>query len=409
MHNGDHLPERLWAYDDYTEFDDQPGDPATGLTSLGFLRAALRRRKWFWRGIALAGLVIGFGLAARLPAVYQASTSLLVTPVASGGEDSGAPITNEQQIAQSRTVAELALSKLGLKENVNSFLESYTVTAVTDRVLDITVNAASSSDAVSQANAVATAYLQFRAELIESEQNLMLSSLNQQISQDKQNVDSITNRISQVSAQPSSSAQQSELSSLAKQKTQATTALTPLEQADVASQASMQVTTDTIVQGSRELDPAAPAVPHSRLKRVIEYTALGLVGGLALGLGIVVIGALLSDRLRRRDDVAHALGAPVKLSVSTVRGVRRRGLEAAARTLTSSGSSRTSAEQCHPVAMAPRAWPLSQPTTCTFLRSAWYRWRYRGRKRARRSSWLTYATALPRRSFWVSPTQESGR
>jgi hypothetical protein len=38
-----------------------------------------------------------------------------------------------------------------------------------------------------------------------------------------------------------------------------------------------------------------------------------------VGLGIVVVGALVSDRLRRRDDIARALGAPVKLSVGDVR------------------------------------------------------------------------------------------
>ena len=135
--------------------------------------------------------------------------------MSTGGEDSGAPITNEQVIAQSRTVAELALSKLGLQQSVSSFLASYTVTAPTDRVLVVTVNAPSSSDAVNRANALATEYLQFRAQLVQNEQNLMLSSLNQQINQDKKNVNSITAQISQVSAEPSSSAQQAELASLA--------------------------------------------------------------------------------------------------------------------------------------------------------------------------------------------------
>ncbi len=83
------------------------------------------------------------------------------------------------------------------------------------------------------------------------------------------------------------------------------------------------------MENSRQLDPATAVPPHSRLKREIEYALLGLIAGLALGVGIVVIGALLSDRLRRRDDVAHALGAPVKLSVGIVRGARRWGLEAA--------------------------------------------------------------------------------
>ncbi len=48
---------------------------------------------------------------------------------------------------------------------------------------------------------------------------------------------------------------------------------------------------------------------------------------------IVIIRALVSDRLRRRDDIAHALGAPVKLSVGKVRLSRwrpgPRGLAAA--------------------------------------------------------------------------------
>ena len=330
MHNGDHLPERLWAYDDYTEFDDRAADSSTGLTSLGFFRAALRRRKWVWRSIALAGMVIGFGMAARLPVVYQASTSLLVTPMSTGGENSGAPITNEQTIAGSRTVAELALSKLGLQENVSTFLGSYTVTAPTDRVLVITVNAPSSTDAVNRANAIATEYLQFRAQLVQSEQNLMLNSLNQQVNQDKKNLDSITAQISQVMAEPSSSAQQAQLASLEKQKTQATAALAQLQQAVLTSQAATQVTTDTIVQNSRQLDTAGAIKPHSRLKRVIEYTALGLIAGLLIGVGIVVIGALLSDRLRRRDDVAHALAAPVRLSVGAVSGRRLNGLAAAA-------------------------------------------------------------------------------
>jgi hypothetical protein len=41
-----------------------------------------------------------------------------------------------------------------------------------------------------------------------------------------------------------------------------------------------------------------------------------------LGLLIVAIGAIVSDRLRRRDDVAAALGAPVRVSVAS--GGRKR-------------------------------------------------------------------------------------
>jgi hypothetical protein len=66
------------------------------------------------------------------------------------------------------------------------------------------------------------------------------------------------------------------------------------------------------------MDAAAP-LAHSRYKKLILDAALGLILGLLIGVGIVVIQALVSDKLRRRDDVAQALGSPVRLSVAAVR------------------------------------------------------------------------------------------
>jgi capsular polysaccharide biosynthesis protein len=328
-HEGGRMPQQLWAFDDYTEVEDRPGEFATGLTSLGFIRAALRRSSWLWRGLAALGLVAGVGLFFRLPTVYQASTSLLLTPMATGGEDAGAPITNEVTVAQSREVAGLAVSKLGLRESASKFLTSYTVTPTTDRVLFITVSAPSSSDAVNRANVLAEEFLQYRAGLLESEQLLVVKSLDQQINQAQQNLKSITAQVAQVSAQTPSPAQRARLSGLTKQRTEANTSLTTLQQAAAGTKADSQVTTATIVHGSRVLDQASPLPPHSRLKRLLEYAAIGLIAGLALGVGIIVIRAIISDRLRRRDDVAQVLGAPVKLSVGAMRSGRSKRLDAA--------------------------------------------------------------------------------
>ena len=87
------------------------------------------------------------------------------------------------------------------------------------------------------------------------------------------------------------------------------------------------------VKGSEVLDTAAPIPPNSPKKHLVIYAAMGLFAGLVLGLGIVVIRTLLSERLYRRDDIARALGAPVRLSVGRVHLSRwlpgRRGLAAA--------------------------------------------------------------------------------
>jgi capsular polysaccharide biosynthesis protein len=300
---------------------------------MGFIRAAIRRKAWFWMSMALAGLAISAGLYLKSPPVYQASTSLLLTV---GPEAApGAAIADNQTIAQSRAVAALALHKLGLQESVSGFVGSYTATPVTDRILQITVSSPSASDAITRANAVATAFLRYRATMLETQQRNLFTSLDQQVSQAKQQVTSIDNQIRQLVGQPGSSVQQARLGRLRAERSQATSALAALGQSVNGDKANSRELTASEVAGSGVLDAAAPIPqsPHTRLKHLIVYAAVGLIPGLVLGIGAVIVGALISDRLRRRDDIAHALGAPVKLSVGKVRLGRwrrgPRGLEAA--------------------------------------------------------------------------------
>jgi capsular polysaccharide biosynthesis protein len=324
----DDLPEGLEAFDDFNAVGDQPAALAAGLVSLGFIKAAIWRNARFWCALALVGLLVGVGVNKKEPAAYKASTSVLITYAPDDNPTSA--VLDNQAIAQSRSVAELAMQKLGLRESVGSFAAATTVAVVTGRVLLITVSAPSSSAAVTRANAVAAAFLQFRAQQLETAQRLLLQSLDQEVNQAKQNVGSIDSQISQLSAQPVSSTQHRELKNLQTELGQANTQLAVDEQTAASTKADAGVL--SAVTGSVVLDPAAP-LAHSRLKYLLIYTVIGLVAGLALGLGLVVVRAIVSDRLCRRDDVAHALGAPVKLSVGAVRLSRwrpgRRGLAAA--------------------------------------------------------------------------------
>jgi hypothetical protein len=134
-----------------------------------------------------------------------------------------------------------------------------------------------------------------------------------------------------------SPAQQSRLRTLRAERSQAAAALTApngLMRTVNSDKASSRQLTTSEVAGSSVLDAAAP-VPqshHTRLKHLIVYAAAGLIPGLVLGIGVVIVGAIISDRLRRRDDIARALGAPVKLSLGKMRLDRRlprgRGLAA---------------------------------------------------------------------------------
>jgi capsular polysaccharide biosynthesis protein len=326
-------PGRLWDFGDPSNEDRSAAELTTGLTSLGFIRAALRRSARLWCATAVIGLLAGFGVLKALPPAYQASTSVLLA--SNPFELASDAALNDQAIAQSRTVAGAALRKLGLQQSAASFVGDYTVTILTNQVLLITVKATSSDQAVREANALATAFLTVQAQQLRSQERLVNAALQQQVTLARQRINQLSNQISQLSAQPATPTQHAKLASLVNQRGRDTHELAVLKQANLTNQANTRIDTTKVIQGSQVLDPAVPS-RYSTKKYLVVYVGTGLIAGVAIGMFIVVVRALVSDRLRRRDDVARALGAPVKLSVGKIRLSRwrpgSRGLAAAQRT-----------------------------------------------------------------------------
>jgi capsular polysaccharide biosynthesis protein len=319
LHGDNGEQDRLGVYDDFAATEDRPADFVPGLVGLGFIKAAISRSAWFLSVMIAVGVLGGYEATVKYPHSYQAAASVLVT--LTPYEDSLTAATNNQAIAETSPVAALALHQLGLQQSPSSFLGTYGVTSNTSRLLTITASGPSSEQAVLRAGAVASAFLTFRANELRSQQNLVAQSLNQQIGPAKQSVDSIDAQISQVASQPASPAQQSQLSKLRAEQTSATTALGSLQQAVGSNQATTQPALTAALKNSQLL--SITPLPFAKKKLLITYVGLGLIAGLAVGLAIVIVRALVSDRLRRRDDVAYVLDAPVKLSVRTF-GARRR-------------------------------------------------------------------------------------
>jgi capsular polysaccharide biosynthesis protein len=315
----DELPELLWDYDGLAAVEDRPsaGLPG-GLVSLAFITAALKRRAWLWCLLAVLGLVVGAGLNYKYPPAYHASASVLL--VDNPNQDPATQINNDQAIAQSEAVASLVVSQLGLRQTVSSFQAASTVAVVSDNVLLFNVGAPSANDAVLQVTALATEFLKFRAQYEQGQQQQELNNLAQQFSQAQRSLDLINTQISQVSAEPTSRAQQDQLTNLETQRG----VEDQIEQYVTDTKATTQTNTAQMVNGSKLLGPAL-AIPKSHLRTKVLYIGGGLLGGLALGIAIVIIAELASDRLRRRDDVAQAVGAPVRLSVGALRGGRLPG------------------------------------------------------------------------------------
>jgi len=211
------------------------------------------------------------------------------------------------------------MRKLGIHQTTSSFLNTYSISSATSRVLTITAAGPSPADALLRASAVANAFLTFRGDELQAQQNLVLASLNQQADQAKQRVDSLDAQIGQLSA--ASTTQQAQLDKLRTQRTNAENALSSLQQAVAGNQSTTLPSLTAAIKNSQVL--SVTSIPYPKKRTLVTYVALGLIGGLAVGLGIVIIRALVSDRLRRRDDVAYALDAPVKLSVHSLRARRR--------------------------------------------------------------------------------------
>lgn len=326
------VPVRPWA-DEVTDAGDSPapsGDATAGLISLSFLTSALRRRARLWCICAGVGLLLGVALVLHAAPAYQATTSVVVT--SAPGDNPLDAILTDQALAQSRSVAGRALQKLGLKDSVTDFLSTYNVTSLTDHVLQFTITAPSSGEAVRRVAGLASEFLTFRADQARLNQAQVTKALNTQVTQAKAQVISLAGQITTLQSQASTAAQQAKLRDLRTQRTQATTAFTALQSATLGEYAQMRIDTSAVVNQSRVLDGAAPVV-HSALKRPVEYAGGALVAGLVVGMAFVIIQALLSDRLRRRDDVAYALGTQVRLSVPIVHLRRwlpgRHGLAAA--------------------------------------------------------------------------------
>jgi capsular polysaccharide biosynthesis protein len=325
------LPEHLLALDEFSPQEERSAaDLNIGPTTPGFIWAAVRRSAWTLCVAAVIGMLAGFAVLKKFPPPYQASTTVLLANNLPGPP--GEAVQDDAAIVESRTVAGDALRILGLTQSPESLTGTYSAAVITNRVFAITVKATSYQAAVREANALATAFLRFQTQQLESQARLVENSLQQQITAAQQRVNSINAQIKAGSAQPPSARQHARLSSLFAQRSQALSALSQTKQANLSGEASTRTTTAALVKGSEVLDPAAPLPQHGK-KYLLLRVGGGLIAGLVIGLLFVLVRALVSDRLRRRDDVSRALGAPVKLSTSKIKLGRwrpgRRGLAVA--------------------------------------------------------------------------------
>ena len=308
----------LFGIGDSGDFEDVPlaTGPTAGLVSLGFIASALGRGMRVWLAVAAIGFIVGAGLAVEHQPAHTATTTVLIANSSAQGGAQGAALITDIDIVESIPVATAVVAQLKIPETPSTFLQTYSAAPLgqSTQIMAITAKGPSDDAAVQRASAIAGQFLAFYARYLQAQLQQSINALHQEVQQAQQNLNAINQRFAKVSAEPVSPSQAAELGGLPKEQTDAEQTLSTAQQNAITTRLQEQTTTAQLVQGSQVLSPAAPG-HRSVKKNLVLYTIGGLVGGLVIGMAIVVIGAISSDKLRRRDDIAIAVGAPVRLSV----------------------------------------------------------------------------------------------
>jgi hypothetical protein len=247
-----------------------------------------------------------------VPHKVVAATTLYLSEPA--GSDPTQAIANDASLAHTRLVAQEAVATSRLPMSATNLLSRYRASVVSDAIMSITLSAPSGDQAEEWDNAVATAFLKVRVAQLRLQARAMVDSLQNQRGPLEATISQLNTSIAALSpSNPQSASQRNDLSGQRDTYASAVSAINTQMQQALA-------VPESVSGGSRVLDPAA-VLPAARKKVIIKDALSGLIAGLGAGLGIVLVGVIISDRPRRRDDVAAILGAPIALS--TPRGRRQ--------------------------------------------------------------------------------------
>ena len=291
--------------------DENPSlDEMIGLRSLW---VAIRRNRRIWLATGLLGLIVGASLPFLLPHKSSAVTDLYLAQ--SAGQDPAHAMADDVSLLQTLAVAKQAVSSSHFDVSPSALLSHYSGLPLSDSIMSIKFNGSSQSDAVTGARAVAQAFLTVQAAELRLQTDVLVRGLQSEISSLNTEIGTLNTQITSDSSASTTASNQ--ITNLVDQRSADQSQVSQLQTQIQQARLNEQSATDV----SHVLDPAA-VVAASTKKVVLEDALSGLIVGLAVGLGAVIFGFLLSERVLDRSKVAETLGAPVELSLRRYRRPR---------------------------------------------------------------------------------------
>lgn len=296
----------------------RPASTVAGrLLSVSFLLRALRRRWKVWTTTAVAGMLIGAATSLAVPPQPSAATTILLRHPT--GTDPTRAMATDRALIMTSAVASDAVARMGPGMEVGGL--SYEVTSLSDNLMQITAQGPDGPAAVRLADAVAAAFFDFRRNQFEQQAQAVARALQDRQRALNDELSVVAARINELqpAGQPAGAATETgTLGDLFARRTTINDQLTQIRQQS----GNALIDRESVLASSSVIEPASEFTPSE--KRALRFNvAAGLVAGIAAGAAWVVLWAAVSDRVRRREEVAAALHAPVAVSIGRVSRSRR--------------------------------------------------------------------------------------
>jgi len=269
----------------------------------------LRRRWRLLLALAALGAVAGLATSLVVEPTYRSGTTLLLQ--GSPNEDE---VLTQAQVAMSSVVVDRAVTELGWDVDLAEVRDSVSAEVVAGSVIRIAAAAPVAEQARLLADKVTEEYIGFSTELAIKAETTTREVLQRRQVTVQQRIDESSRRIGELQGSfsqldprnPGGVQTREELQQARDRRDDAIDELAVIERGIAAAEAEASVALDNI----RVIEAAAPpegadppAVPHFIAGGAGVFALLGMLAVIAVHYG--------DRRLRRKDDVAAATGAPV--------------------------------------------------------------------------------------------------
>jgi capsular polysaccharide biosynthesis protein len=284
------------------------------------LRVVLRYRR-VAAAVALVGLFLGLAYAVAAPDPISAKALVLLPAAATSS--SGIPtysIATDVEIAMTPAILDPATNAAGISEPYSTIEHQVSVTASTPNVLQIVAKSSSASKAERLANAVATTFIHYSNSQAALFSTTNVAGWTQQVAADQSQITVLKNEISTTSKAMNSAGtqQRQDDSQLIVSYTTELDNITSLMKILNSEINLAHLSGQSPASGAAVAQSATSANQPSAL-RILKLGVIGLLVGLILGIVAAFAVGRKDRRLRQRDEIARAAGAPVLASLSAVR------------------------------------------------------------------------------------------